>query len=164
LNRAEQLSLRGQLAERVNQLKRQIDGYRAQISSLEQQQALIVPELEMLREAGFSALEVMRAATLIGAKILGVADETGSIQVGKRADMIIVSQNPLANLKTLYATGHIKLNGENKAVRTGGVETIIRDGVIFDGYKLRTEIKADVAAAKAKAGIADGPMPLIEPN
>ncbi|MEM1191857.1 MAG: amidohydrolase family protein [Pseudomonadota bacterium] len=123
-----------------------------------------IQELEMLREAGFSALEVMRAATLMGAKILGVADETGSIQVGKRADMIIVSQNPLANLKTLYATGHIKLNGENKAVRTGGVETIIRDGVIFDGYKLRTEIKADVAAAKAKAGIADGPMPLIEPN
>lgn len=50
LNRSEQSSLRAQLAERVNQLNRQIDGFNAQISSLEQQQALIKPELEMLRE------------------------------------------------------------------------------------------------------------------
>lgn len=50
LNRSEQSSLRAQLTERVNQLNRQIDGYNAQISSLEQQQALIKPELEMLRE------------------------------------------------------------------------------------------------------------------
>ncbi|MDJ0642173.1 MAG: HlyD family type I secretion periplasmic adaptor subunit [Erythrobacter sp.] len=50
LNRSEQSSLRAQLGERVNQLNRQIDGYNAQISSLEQQQALIKPELELLRE------------------------------------------------------------------------------------------------------------------
>ncbi|MEL7216905.1 MAG: biotin/lipoyl-binding protein, partial [Pseudomonadota bacterium] len=50
LNRSEQSSLRAQLSERVNQLGRQIDGYNAQIASLEQQQALIKPELEMLRE------------------------------------------------------------------------------------------------------------------
>lgn len=50
LNRAEQSSLRGQLVERVNQLKRQVEGYEAQISSLEQQQGLILPELEMLRD------------------------------------------------------------------------------------------------------------------
>lgn len=50
LNRSEQSSLRAQLGERVNQLGRQIDGYNAQIASLEQQQALIKPELEMLRE------------------------------------------------------------------------------------------------------------------
>ncbi|MEO1149952.1 MAG: amidohydrolase family protein [Pseudomonadota bacterium] len=123
-----------------------------------------VQELEMLREAGFSALEVIRAATLMGAKILGVAGETGSIQVGKRADMIIVPENPLANFKTLYATGHIKLNDDNKAVRTGGVETIIRDGVVFDGEKLRANIRAEVAAAKADAGIKSGPMPIVAPN
>ncbi|MEM8724080.1 MAG: HlyD family type I secretion periplasmic adaptor subunit [Pseudomonadota bacterium] len=50
LNRSEQSSLRAQLSERVNQLGRQIDGYNAQIASLEQQQALIKPELEMLRD------------------------------------------------------------------------------------------------------------------
>lgn len=50
LNRSEQSSLRVQLGERVNQLNRQIDGYNAQIASLEQQQALIKPELEMLRD------------------------------------------------------------------------------------------------------------------
>ncbi|MEQ8739108.1 MAG: biotin/lipoyl-binding protein, partial [Hoeflea sp.] len=50
LNRAEQSNLRLQLDERVNQLNRQIDGYRAQIGSLEAQQRLIQPELEMVRE------------------------------------------------------------------------------------------------------------------
>jgi HlyD family secretion protein len=50
LGREEQSSLRAQLDERVNQLERQIDGYRAQIASLQAQQDLIQPELEMVRE------------------------------------------------------------------------------------------------------------------
>ncbi|MEL6738907.1 MAG: HlyD family type I secretion periplasmic adaptor subunit, partial [Pseudomonadota bacterium] len=50
LNRAEESSLRAQLVERVNQLEKQVDGYQAQITSLEAQQELILPELEMLRE------------------------------------------------------------------------------------------------------------------
>ncbi|MEO0871124.1 MAG: HlyD family type I secretion periplasmic adaptor subunit [Pseudomonadota bacterium] len=50
LNRAEESSLRAQLVERVNQLEKQVDGYQAQINSLEAQQELILPELEMLRE------------------------------------------------------------------------------------------------------------------
>ena len=121
-----------------------------------------VQELEMLREAGFSSLEVIRSATLMGAKILGVENETGSIQVGKRADLLIVAENPLANLKTLYATGHIKLSPDNKAVRTKGIETIIRDGIVYDGAALRANIQAEVAGAKKAAGIAPGPMPIVE--
>lgn len=50
LARAERASLKGQLAERVSQFERQIDGYNAQIGSLIKQQELILPELEMLRE------------------------------------------------------------------------------------------------------------------
>jgi len=50
LAKAERSSLKGQLAERVSQFDRQIDGYDAQVASLIKQQQLILPELNMLRE------------------------------------------------------------------------------------------------------------------
>ncbi len=121
-----------------------------------------IQELEMLREAGFHPLEVVRAATLVGAQILGIDSDTGSIQVGKRADLLIMDENPLANLKTLYATGHIKLDDAGKITRTNGIETIIRDGIVYDGKGLRDDIQAQVAAAKAEAGIKPGPMAIVE--
>ncbi|WP_425408899.1 amidohydrolase family protein [Hyphococcus sp.] len=122
-----------------------------------------IQELELLREAGFHPLEVINAATLQGAKILGVEGETGSVQVGKRADLVIVSENPLANLKTLFATGHIKLDPDtNKPVRTGGVDFVIKNGVVYEGAKLREEILEMVANDKAARGIEDGPMPIVD--
>jgi imidazolonepropionase-like amidohydrolase len=65
-----------------------------------------IEELELLREAGFHPLEVIRAATLSGAEALGAADRIGSLEPGKLADLVIVKRNPLANLKLLYGTGH----------------------------------------------------------
>ena len=121
-----------------------------------------VEEMEMLREAGFHPLEVIKAATFDGAKILGVEGETGSIQVGKRADLVIVKENPLANLKVLYATGHIKLDPEtNRPVQVGGVDYVVKNGVVYEGAKLRDEIKSMVAAEKQRRGVAPGPMPVV---
>lgn len=120
-----------------------------------------VQELELLREAGFHPLEVIRAATLVGAQILDAADEIGSIQVGKKADFVVVGENPLANLKVLYASGHIKLDPETGApVRVGGVDIVIKDGVVYDGAALRADIKAMVAAEKERLGVPPGPMPV----
>ncbi|MCB2113179.1 MAG: amidohydrolase family protein [Parvularculaceae bacterium] len=124
-----------------------------------------IQELELLREAGFHPLEVIRAATLDGARILGAESDIGSVQVGKKADLVIVGENPLANLKVLYATGHIKLDPEtNKPVRVGGVDTVIKDGLVYDAKALAAEVKAMVAAEKEKAGIAPGPMPIVDFN
>ena len=72
-----------------------------------------VRELELLREAGFHPLEIIRAATLNGAEALGAENKIGSIEVGKLADMIVIEKNPLENLKVLYGTGAIKLNDKN---------------------------------------------------
>ncbi len=122
-----------------------------------------VTELEMLREAGFHPLEVINAATLQGAKILGQEDSIGSIQVGKQADLIVIKENPLANLKVLYATGHIKLDPEtNKPVRVGGVDNVVRNGVVYDGSELRSSIKEMVAAEKQRLGVPPGPMPIVD--
>ena len=49
-----------------------------------------VRELELLREAGFHPLEVIRSATLNGAEALKMDDQIGSIEVGKLADMVLV--------------------------------------------------------------------------
>jgi len=122
-----------------------------------------IQELELLREAGFNPLEVIRAATLDGARILGAERDIGSVQVGKKADLVIVGENPVANLKVLYATGHIRLDpATNKPVRVGGVETVIKDGLVYDAKGLAAEVKAMVAAEKEKAGIASGPMPIVD--
>ena len=122
-----------------------------------------VQELELLREAGFHPLEVINAATLQGAKILGQERDIGSIQVGKRADLLIVKENPLANLKVLYASGHIKLDATtNKPERVGGVDYVIKNGVVYDGEKLRQTIQDMVAAEKLKHGVEPGPMPIVD--
>ena len=111
-----------------------------------------IRELELLREAGFHPLEVVRAATLKGAEALGMADQIGTIEVGKLADMILIEENPLPNLKVLYGTGAIKLNENNEVVRVGGVKYTIKDGIIFDAKKLLRDVRAIVAKAKKKEG------------
>jgi hypothetical protein len=109
-----------------------------------------IRELELLREAGFHPLEVIRSATLNGAEALGWDDKIGSIQIGKLADFVIVEENPLKNLKVLYGTGAIKLTKDNEVVRVGGVKYTIKDGVIYDAKKLLADVKKMVATEKAK--------------
>ena len=111
-----------------------------------------IRELEMLREAGFHPLEVIRSATLNGAEALGLADEIGSIEIGKSADFVIIEENPLTNLKVLYGTGAIKLTEENEVVRVGGVKHTIRQGVVYDAKQLLREVKVMVEIAKKKEG------------
>jgi imidazolonepropionase-like amidohydrolase len=107
-----------------------------------------VREMELLREAGFHPLEVVRAATLKGAEALGLADQLGSVEVGKLADLVVVDENPLANLKVLYGIGAVKLNEKNEVVRIGGVKYTIKDGIVFDARKLLADVKRMVRQAK----------------
>lgn len=107
-----------------------------------------IRELELLREAGFHPLEVIRAATLNAAEALNMDDKIGSIQVGKLADLVIVEENPLQNLKVLYGTGAIKLTPDNEVVRVGGVKYTVKDGVIYDAKQLLEDVKEMVKKAK----------------
>ena len=116
----------------------------------------------MLREAGFHPLEVIRSATIINARILGVDDEIGSVEIGKKADLVIVPENPLQNLKTLYATGHLRLDTETgKVTRVGGVEYTIRDGIVYDARALQAEIRKMVSDEKERRKLPPGYL-LIE--
>ena len=75
-------------------------------------------------------------------------------------------ENPLHNFKTLYATGHPVLNRETGNVeRVGGVETVIKDGIVYDAVALREEIREEVAAAKSARGLpALGSLPIETPQ
>jgi hypothetical protein len=110
-----------------------------------------IREFEMLQEAGFHPLEVIRSATQYGAELLGLEKELGTVQVGKRADLVITDENPLTNFKLLYGTGHECLNQETgKVDRVGGVRWTIKDGIIYDAKALLADVREMVASAKTE--------------
>jgi imidazolonepropionase-like amidohydrolase len=108
-----------------------------------------IRELELLREAGFHPIEVIRSATLWGAQALGRGDQVGSIEVGKLADMVVVEENPLQHLGSLYGTGAIRVSEDNEPVRVGGVRYTIKDGIVYDARQLLADVRRLVAEAKA---------------
>ncbi|WP_380872277.1 hypothetical protein ACFB49_32220 [Sphingomonas sp. DBB INV C78] len=124
-----------------------------------------IQELEMLQEAGFTPLEVVQAATINGARTImepkGKEPEFGLVRRGMIADLVIVPENPLANFKTLYGTGHLRLNpATDKQERVGGVKWTVKDGIVYDAAKLLADVRAMVAAEKAKrTAAASAPSP-----
>lgn len=70
-----------------------------------------VLELEMMREAGMSPMQVLRAATSEAADVLGVGDETGTVEVGKAADLAVLDGDPLADLTAYAAVDYVVKGG-----------------------------------------------------
>jgi hypothetical protein len=73
----------------------------------------LVRELEFYVQAGFTPAEAIEAATIVPATLLGVAKDTGSIAVGKRADLVLVEGDPsrrigdLRNTRLVVAEGRL---------------------------------------------------------
>jgi hypothetical protein len=120
-------------------------------------------ELELLREAGFNPLEVIRAATYHGAlqlhKPAGLENDLdfGVLEPGRKADMIVVEENPLENLKVLYGTGTPRLNDETGEVeRVGGILYTIKDGIVYDAHQMLEDVRQMVRDAKERAVMEEG--------
>ena len=69
-------------------------------------------ELQNWADAGAPLSLILRAATLDNATALGLSDELGSIEVGKRADLLLLRENPLTNISAYDSIETIFLNGE----------------------------------------------------
>ena len=112
-----------------------------------------IRELELLQEAGFHPLEVIRSATSQGAALCGLQDELGTLEVGKYADLLVHDHNPLTDFKLLYGTGAMRLNeATNRVEWHRGLKYTIKDGVIFDTAELLSDVRDLVKASWAEEG------------
>ncbi|HEX7050025.1 MAG TPA: amidohydrolase family protein [Longimicrobiales bacterium] len=122
-----------------------------------------IQELELLQEAGLHPLEVIRAATLYGAEAIfephepdGEPIQYGVIRPGLRADLLVLTENPLEDFKPLYGTGALRLNEETGEVeRVRALKYTIKDGIIYDSQKLLADVRRMVVEAKRR-GVAAG--------
>jgi imidazolonepropionase-like amidohydrolase len=69
-------------------------------------------EIATLVELGMSPAAALRAATVDAAKLLGVENDFGTLDPGKRADLIAVEGNPLADVTRLQSVKWVMLNGK----------------------------------------------------
>ncbi|WP_420633239.1 amidohydrolase family protein [Candidatus Palauibacter sp.] len=112
-----------------------------------------IQEMELLQHAGFHPLEVIRAATMHAAETLfkptGRPIEFGVVRAGLLADLVIVEENPIRNLKVLYGTGARRLNDETGEVDTvGGILYTIKDGIVYDAKQLLADVAEMVEEQK----------------
>jgi imidazolonepropionase-like amidohydrolase len=84
-------------------------------------------EVELLVQAGFTPIDAIKIATSNGAQYMGILDKTGTIAVGKAADLVLIHGDPTANIEDIEK-----------------VETVFKDGVGFDSAKLIDSVRGQV--------------------
>ncbi|MGE3667945.1 MAG: amidohydrolase family protein, partial [Steroidobacteraceae bacterium] len=80
-------------------------------------------ELALLVQAGLTPLEALRAATVNGAKFLGHADDSGSLEAGKRADIVLLAVNPLVDIGATRGIEAVVLAG--RVLRRGDLDALL---------------------------------------
>ena len=69
-------------------------------------------EMWSLASGGVTPMEVLRCATLGGAEIIGLAQDLGSIEPGKLADLVVLAENPLDDIRNTNTVKLVMKNGE----------------------------------------------------
>ncbi|HMD33812.1 MAG TPA: amidohydrolase family protein, partial [Vicinamibacterales bacterium] len=76
-------------------------------------------EIELYVEAGFTPIEALQAATIVPARAMKLDAELGTIEKGKRADLVVLNANPLDDIRNIRR-----------------VRWTIRDGRVYDSAAL----------------------------
>ena len=83
--------------------------------------------IEILVESGFTAMEAIKIATLNGAEYLGRSKSTGSIAVGKQADILVIAGDPSTTIADVRK-----------------VEIVFKQGIGFDSARLIASVSGRV--------------------
>lgn len=89
-------------------------------------------ELLAMTYAGIPPANVLKAATINGARALGVDDRLGTIEVGKLGDLYVVRGNPLDDIKVAR-----------------DIKVVIKDGVVYDPAELLRSAEGKIGPASA---------------
>jgi imidazolonepropionase-like amidohydrolase len=81
-------------------------------------------EIELYVEAGFTPMEAIQAATIVSARAMKLDAELGTIEPGKRADLIVLDANPLDRIQNIR-----------------GVRWTVRDGRLYDAGRLWQSVR-----------------------
>jgi imidazolonepropionase-like amidohydrolase len=76
-------------------------------------------ELELYVQAGMSPMAAIQSVTIVPARVMKMAADAGSVEVGKRADMVLVDGNPLTNISDIRR-----------------VVSVVKDGRMYDSKAL----------------------------
>jgi imidazolonepropionase-like amidohydrolase len=68
-------------------------------------------EIELYVKAGFTPLEALQAATIVPAKVMGKDRDSGTVEVGKRGDLVILDANPLDDISNTRKIYRVITNG-----------------------------------------------------
>jgi imidazolonepropionase-like amidohydrolase len=76
-------------------------------------------EIELYVQGGFTPMEAIQAATSVPAHVMGVDNEVGTVEVGKRADLIVIHGDPLQDIHN-----------------TRNVESVVTNGTMYNAAEL----------------------------
>ncbi|HEY1524635.1 MAG TPA: amidohydrolase family protein [Candidatus Angelobacter sp.] len=68
-------------------------------------------EIELHVQAGFTPMEAIQSATLVAARAMGMDKDSGTIEAGKRADVIVVDGNPLEHISDIRKVSTVFAGG-----------------------------------------------------
>ncbi len=120
------------------------------------------PEVNRMRDAGLSNLDILRASTINGAKVLNKENKLGSITEGKIADLVLLNKNPLKDINAIKNISHIIKSGHvflPKNIIKSTPEQLVQQQV--NAYNSRN-IEAFLAPYSEDVEIYDFPNELTE--